>query len=116
MTSPTTPPSTAGPCHEPDPAMPAYRPGEPLSAEEQALLGRLASLVHELAPDIPASAVRPELTLWEIGYDSLALVALRVGVRRAFGAQYDAVRWLGSHEQTPRIGCFVRFLAASGAR
>ena len=119
------------PCHDPgsvasasgrapeapaSPVMPAYDVGDPLGAEEQAILERLARLVHELDPNIPPEEVRPERTLWEIGYDSLGLVALRLGVKRAFGPGVNALYWLQLHAERPRIGCFVRFLAANGAR
>jgi hypothetical protein len=118
-------------CHEPDhaaiafgagegfpapPPMPAYDLGDPLDETEQAVLGKVASLIHEIDPNIPTDAVRPERTLWEIGYDSLALVGLRIGVKRVFGPQVQALYWLRLHGELPRIGCFVRFLVASGAK
>jgi hypothetical protein len=97
------------------PTMPAFEVGDVLDERELQILHRLAALVHEIDPNIPAEAVQPERTLWEIGYDSLALVALRLGVKRVFGPQIQALLWLRLHAETPRIGCFVRFLAASGA-
>jgi hypothetical protein len=98
------------------PPMPAYDLGDSLDPAEQAVLTKIAALIHEIDPNIPVDAVRPERTLWEIGYDSLALVGLRIGVKRVFGPQVQALWWLRLHGELPRIGCFVRFLVASGAK
>ena len=98
------------------PAMPPYDVGQDLDADESRVLERLAELIHDIDPNIPTTAVQPDRTLWEIGYDSLALVALRMGVKRVFGPHIQAVHWLRLHSELPRIGCFVRFLAASGAK
>lgn len=118
-------------CHEPEiaaiafgtapdspvvPPMPRFDVGDALDPGEVEILLKLAALVHEIDPNIPAASVHPDLTLWEIGYDSLALVALRMGVKRVFGPQIQALWWLRLHSELPRIGCFVRFLAASGAK
>ncbi len=98
-----------------EPSMPLYSVGDPLSADESALLDALRKVIHEQQPEIPLSAIEPDKTLWEIGYDSLALVVLRREVKRMFGAQVNPAHWLQNHEEHPRIGCFARFLAANGA-
>jgi acyl carrier protein len=108
-------------CHEPDAEpegapMPLFEVGSALEAHEAALLARVAEMIHQIDPNIPAEAVQADRTLWELGYDSLALVALRVAIRRELGVQADPLHWLEVHEERPRIGCFVRFLAASGVR
>jgi hypothetical protein len=125
------PPDAQRRCHEPEiaaiafgtepdspvvPPMPRFDLGDSLDLDEQGILSKLAGLIHEIDPNIPPAAVQPDRTLWEIGYDSLALVALRMGVKRAFGPQIQALYRLRLHSELPRIGCFVRFLAASGAK
>ena len=54
--------------------------------------------------------------LQDLERQRLALVGLRIGVKRVFGPQIQALYWLRLHGELPRIGCFVRFLVASGAK
>ena len=129
-----SPPSESGfgggepsPCHDPlasrdqttndeAPKLPPYAPGDRLSELEQQILSQIAQLLFELEPDIAIESVKADRSLWELGYDSLALVALRVGIRRLYGPGLQPMVWLQLHSENPLIGCFVRYLAANGAR